>query len=102
MLDNQPVSDNQLIRYLNYGLLALFLLMQFALWAGDKNVFDLYHLNNSIDQTTAEVSQLTQRNDRFLAEVLDLKNGGQAVETLARQELGFIKQDETFYQVITD
>jgi len=101
MLDNQSVPDNQLIRYVNYGLLSLFLVMQFALWAGDKNVFNLYHLNNSIDQTTLEVRQFTQRNDQFLAEVLDLKNGGQAVETLARQELGFIKQDETFYQVIT-
>jgi len=102
MLDNQSVPDTQLLKYLNYGLLSLFLVMQFALWAGDKNVFDLYHLNNAIDQTRTEIGQLTLRNDQFLAEVLDLKNGGQAVETLARQELGFIKQDETFYQVITE
>jgi len=77
-------------------------MLQFALWAGDKNLFDLYHLNNTIEQTDQEITQLTQRNDKFLAEVLDLKNGGQAVETIARQELGFIKQGETFYQVITE
>lgn len=102
MLDNQSVPDTSLLKYLSYGLLSLFLVMQFALWAGDKNVFDLYHLNKSINQTRAEIAQLTQRNDGLMAKVLDLKNGGQAVETLARQELGFIKQDETFYQVISE
>lgn len=92
----------QSLKYVNISLLSTFLMLQFALWAGDKNMFDLYHLNNSIEQTGQEVVKLTQRNDKFLAEVLDLKNGGQAVETLARQELGFIKEGETFYQVITE
>ncbi len=95
------MQRQQSIKHLNYGLLSLLVLLQFALWTGDKNVFDLYHLHNTIDKTNMEITQLTQRNDQFLAEVLDLKNGGQAVETLARQELGFIKQGETFYQVIT-
>lgn len=96
------MQKQQSFKVLNIGLLSLFGLLQFALWTGDKNVFDLYHLNNTIDQTLAQIAQLTQRNDQFLAEVLDLKNGGQAVETLARQELGFIKEGETFYQVITN
>ena len=91
----------QSLKYVNIALISIFLILQFALWTGDKNLFDLYHLNNSIEQTQLDVVQLTQRNDKFLAEILDLKNGGQAVETLARQELGFIKQGETFYQVIT-
>ncbi len=77
-------------------------MLQFALWTGDKNLFDLYHLSNSKEQTELEIMKLTQRNDKLLAEVLDLKNRGQAVETLARQELGFIKEGETFYQVITE
>ena len=89
-----------MLKYVNYALISTLLLLQFALWAGDKNAFDLYHLNNSIEATQLEVAQLTQRNDKFLAEVLDLKNGGQAIETLARQELGFIKEGEIFYQVI--
>jgi cell division protein FtsB len=92
----------QSLKYVNIALISTFLIVQFALWTGDKNLFDLYHLNNSIEQTQLDVVQLTQRNDKFLAEILDLKNGGQAVETLARQELGFIKQGETFYQVITE
>lgn len=96
------MKTEQAIKTLNVGLLAIFLMLQFALWAGDKNLFDLYHLQNTIEQTEQEIVQLRQRNEKFLAEVLDLKNGGQAVETLARQELGFIKEGETFYQVITE
>jgi len=96
------METSQPLKYVNIALVGAFLILQFALWAGDKNLFDLYHLNNSIEQTQLDVVQLTQRNDKMLAEVLDLKNGGQAVETLARQELGFIKEGETFYQVITD
>ena len=95
------MQNQDTVKYLHIGLVGMLLMLQFALWTGDKNVFDLYHLNNAIDLTNAEISQLTQRNDQFLAEVLDLKNGGQAIETLARQELGFIKEGETFYQVIT-
>jgi cell division protein FtsB len=96
------MESRQSLKYVNIGLVSTFLMLQFALWAGDKNLFDLYHLNNTIEQTDQEITQLTQRNDKLLAEVLDLKNGGQAVETIARQEFGFIKQGETFYQVITE
>lgn len=94
--------DRQSLKYINIGLLTTFLMLQFALWAGDKNLFDLYHLENAIEATELKIAYLTERNDKFLAEVLDLKNGGQAVETLARQEMGFIKEGETFYQVITN
>ncbi len=92
--------STQSIKTLNYGLVATLLALQFALWTGDKNVFDWYHLSNIIKHTETEIDTLTVRNDTFLAEIIDLKNGGQAVETLARKELGFIKQGETFYQVL--
>lgn len=94
--------SNSTIKTMNIALLATLMLLQFALWTGDKNVFDLYLLKQSKTQTEQEITRLTLRNDRFLAQINDLKNGGSSIETLARQELGLIKEGETFYQVIQD
>ena len=82
------------------GLVAMLLGLQYALWAGDKNVFDLRQLRLAAVAVQNESDELLARNDRLLAEVLDLKAGGEAVESLARQELGFVKPGETFFQVI--
>ncbi len=85
---------------LNFLLLAMFAGTQYALWFGDKNMFDLYRLKNSAEQTRVENEALGQRNQRLVAEVIDLKNGGETLETIARSELGLIKKGETFYQII--
>lgn len=45
-------------------------------------------------------SALKARNETLNAEVLDLKSGRAAIEERARSELGMIKQDEVFYQVL--
>lgn len=81
-------------------LAALLLMLLFALLAGDKNLFDLYHLRHAEKTLAAENDQLQVRNDKLLAQVIDLKKGGDAVEELARGMLGYIKQGEVFYQVI--
>ena len=43
---------------------------------------------------------LVQRNGALEAEVRDLKQGFEAIEERARYELGMIKQDEVFFQVV--
>jgi cell division protein FtsB len=41
-----------------------------------------------------------QRNEVLKAEVKDLRKGQEAIEEIARYDLGLIKKDETFFQVI--
>ena len=43
---------------------------------------------------------MEERNQVLAAEVQDLKSGLDAIEERARSELGMIKQDETFIQII--
>jgi len=43
---------------------------------------------------------LEARNKLVEIEVLDLKNGLEAVEERARSELGMIEQGETFYMIL--
>ena len=47
-----------------------------------------------------ENRKLEERNRSLSAEVVDLKQGLDAIEERARTEMGMIKQDEIFVQVI--
>jgi len=88
------------LKPVNLLLLTILLSLQYALWFGDKNVFDLNLLKKTAESVRLENVGLSRRNDKLLAEVIDLKEGGETVETLARSQLGMIKQGETFYQII--
>ena len=88
------------MRGLNLILLTLFLGLQYALWFGDKNVFDLYRLSGTIASLESQNAHTVDQNDQLRARVVDLKKKGETIETLARSELGLIKQNETFYQII--
>lgn len=88
------------LKPLNFFLLILLCATQYELWLGDKNVLDLYDLKETADQTLLQIEAQSQTNRRFSAQVSDLKNGGETVETIARSEFGLIKEGETFYQII--
>jgi len=81
-------------------LVTLLVSLQYALWVGDKNYIDLLRLKQAVTNTESKNTELDQRNQKLLAEVIDLKQGGETIETLARSELGLIKQGETFYQIV--
>ena len=88
------------MRALTLGLGITLCTLQFALWAGDKNPIDLHRLGDAVEDHSTDNVALSQRNQKLLAEVIDLKQGGETIETLARSELGLIKAEETFYQII--
>ncbi|MDD9857993.1 MAG: septum formation initiator family protein [Gammaproteobacteria bacterium] len=88
------------MRLLVIFLAGLLVALQYALWLGDKNLFDLHRLTGATEQTRLDSIALQQRNDKLVAEVIDLKEGGETVETLARSQFGFIKKGEVFYQIV--
>jgi len=88
------------MRLLVIFLAGLLVALQYALWLGDKNLFDLHRLTGATERTRLDSIALQQRNDKLVAEVIDLKEGGETVETLARSQFGFIKKGEVFYQIV--
>jgi len=81
-------------------LFLLLIILQLQLWFGSHGVFQLWSLRKTIEQTEQSNHELLQRNEKLHAEVVELKQGKEALEERARSQLGFIKDGETFYRVI--
>lgn len=90
------------MKTINIILIFLLLISLWMLWFGDGGANDLREKQGLYQQQLHENKELQARNDQLLAEVEDLKNGLEAIEERARSEMGMIKDDETFIQVIED
>lgn len=88
------------MRYVVAGIVVLIALLQYRLWFAEGGMRDLWRLREQVEQQAREIEQLRQRNDILQAELVDLKDGLEAVEEIARSELGMIREGETFFRVI--
>ena len=88
------------MRWLIAILLVLLLLLQFRLWFGEGGFTVVNRLEERVTAQTGENEDLKRRNEELQAEVDDLRERLDAVEERARSELGMIKEDEEFYQVV--
>ena len=79
---------------------ALILLVQFPLWLGKGGWLRVWEVDRLLDAQRAKNEQLQVRNQALDAEVRDLKQGLDALEERARYELGMIKSDEVFFQIV--
>jgi cell division protein FtsB len=74
--------------------------LQYKLWLGDGNIKEWMALEQKNTQQEAFNEKLTARNQALLAEITELKSGDQALEEKARTDLGMVKPNETFYQLV--
>ncbi len=74
--------------------------LQYRLWLGDGGRQEVKEYQQQLDILTKEAKEKKERNDALYAEVLDLRKGEEAIEERARYELGMVKENETFFQVI--
>jgi cell division protein FtsB len=81
-------------------LLLVLVLLQFKLWFGEGGFTEVARLEERVAAQVEENQALQQRNNELQAEVEDLRERLDAVEERARNELGLIKEDEEFYQVV--
>jgi cell division protein FtsB len=81
-------------------LAALIVLIQYPLWLGKGGWIRTWEIGGRVSAQQAKNATLEQRNVALEAEVRDLKQGLEAIEERARYELGMIKSDEVFFQVV--
>jgi cell division protein FtsB len=90
------------MRWLIWLLVVLLVLLQYKLWVGDGSFAEVWDLYQQVETQREENQQLRERNQALEAEVQDLKQGLGAIEERAREELGMVKEGETFYQIIEE
>jgi cell division protein FtsB len=81
-------------------LIALIIAIQYPLWIGKGSWLRVWDVNQQLTQQKNKNTKLAQRNAGLDADVRDLKEGLVAVEERARVELGMIKPNETYYQIL--
>ena len=91
-----------MMRILVAILLILLLVLQYDLWVGDGSLATVWHLQQEVDAQGLENTHLQERNEALAAEVKDLKTGLGAIEERSRNDLGMIKEGETYIQVVDE
>lgn len=82
-------------------LVALLAVVHAQLWFGRGSVASVGEMQRKLQQQQADNAQAQQANERLGAEVRDLKEGLGMVEEKARTELGMVKPNEIFVNVVT-
>ncbi|MEO8080569.1 MAG: cell division protein FtsB [Caldimonas sp.] len=88
------------MRLVTLALAVLLALVHVELWFGKGGMPRMVELGSKLETQQATNEAARQRNAQLAAEVGDLKEGLEMVEEKARLELGMIKPDEIFVQLM--
>ena len=81
-------------------LLALLVLVHAQLWLGRGSVTQVAQMKQELARQQAANQQAQWRNDQLVNEIRDLREGLEIIEEKARTELGMVKPNELFVQVV--
>jgi cell division protein FtsB len=81
---------------------ALIVLIQIPLWFGKGGWLRVWEMDRQLAVQHEKNARLETRNAGLAAEVADLKQGTEAIEERARYELGMVRKDEVFFQIVEE
>jgi cell division protein FtsB len=88
------------MRWLLLTLLVLLGALQYRLWFAEGSLAEQHRLQAQIEEKTRINSELQARNAILEREVMELQSGNKGVEQRAREQLGLVRDGETFYQIV--
>lgn len=74
----------------------LLIVLQYRLWFDDSGVFASRQLEHQIHQLRDENAEQQSINDELMSDVINLRSGDELLEETARENLGLVKDGETF------
>ncbi len=87
------------MKWLIAVLLLLLIGLQYRLWFSEGSLSHRAELQKQIERQKAENKKLRERNAVLAIEVEELKSGLEAIEERAREQMGMIKEGETFIMI---
>lgn len=88
------------MKWLIAVLIVVLVALQYRLWISEGSLSHRAALQEQIDQKQAENSRFRERNAVLAVEVDALKSGMDAIEERAREQMGMIKEGETFFMIL--
>lgn len=85
------------IAVLFVGIVAL----QYDFWWSNTGFFATHVLDKQVNIKQQNNNKLLARNMHWYAEIISVRQNDSVLEGMARANLGFIKNGEVFYQIIT-
>lgn len=89
------------MRLLTVIIIGLVLVLQYRIWFGQHGMQDFRELQSDVARQETANESLEQRNQLIAADIDDLRNALEAVEERARNELGLVRPEETFFRLIS-
>ena len=90
------------MRLLYFILVSILSLLIYHVIAGNNGLMDHSRIAREVAVQQQNNALLLERNSALKNEISDLRNGYDAVEERTRNELGMIKQGETFYRIVNE
>jgi cell division protein FtsB len=88
------------MRWVALAVTALLIAVQWPLWFGKGGWLRVWELRRAVAAQQETNAMLAARNAVLAAEVRSLKEGKEAIEERARQELHMSRDDEIFFQLV--
>ena len=83
-------------------LLGLLALLQYQLWLGDGGITERRSLESQVASDSKENQSLRQRNEALADRVIELQDGDEMLEAVAREDLGLVREGEEFILFVDD
>ena len=78
----------------------VFLNLQYSLLVKNNNISDFIYLKDQNTELLSKISKIIHNNNILKNDIQELSSSTHALENFARYNLGLVKKDEIFIQVI--
>jgi cell division protein FtsB len=90
------------VRWLLVALLLILAVLQYRLWIAEGSLAEQRRLERQVEEQVGVNRALRERNAILEREVLELQSGNKSVEQRAREQLGLVREGETFYLFVEE